>query len=153
MSKTYFCELVSGFFLNLDQTTVVIIYGRSRSIIIEKKWNFVLWLAIGLFKKVGGHITQRPIKLNKTWNFMKVGENMCQLTLTAMQSFMEIDHRWRYNSKKLSKTLYLYRKWPHIVEHVHNSHKTLLLILLIGLLILSNFASRVNAVNQIVIKY
>ncbi len=24
MSKTYFCELVSGFFLNLDQTTVVI---------------------------------------------------------------------------------------------------------------------------------
>ncbi len=30
MSKTYFCELVSGFFLNLDQTTVVIIYGRSR---------------------------------------------------------------------------------------------------------------------------
>ncbi len=37
MSKTYFCELVSGFFLNLDQTTVVIIYGCSRSIIIEKK--------------------------------------------------------------------------------------------------------------------
>ncbi len=36
MSKTYFCELVSVFFLNLDQTTVVIIYGRSRSIIIEK---------------------------------------------------------------------------------------------------------------------
>ncbi len=46
MSKTYFFELVSGFFLNLDQTTVVIIYGRSRSIIIEKKWNFVLWLAL-----------------------------------------------------------------------------------------------------------
>ncbi len=36
MSKTYFCELVSGFFYHLDQTTVVIIYGRSRSIIIEK---------------------------------------------------------------------------------------------------------------------
>ncbi len=52
MSKTYFCELVSGFFLNLDQTTVVIIYGRSRSIIIEKMWNFVLWLArISSFKK------------------------------------------------------------------------------------------------------
>ncbi len=52
MSKTYFCELVSVFFLNLDQTTVVIIYGRSRSIIIEKKWNFVLWLArISSFKK------------------------------------------------------------------------------------------------------
>ncbi len=52
MSKTYFCELVSGFFLNLDQTTVVIIYRRSRSIIIEKKWNFVIWLAIiGSLKK------------------------------------------------------------------------------------------------------
>ncbi len=52
MSKTYFCELVSGFFLNLDQTTAVIIYGLSRSIIIEKKWNFVLWLArISSFKK------------------------------------------------------------------------------------------------------
>ncbi len=36
MLKTYFCELVSVFFLNLDQTTVVIIYGRSRSIIIKK---------------------------------------------------------------------------------------------------------------------
>ncbi len=36
MSKTLFCELVSGFFLNLDQTTVVIIYGRSRLIIIKK---------------------------------------------------------------------------------------------------------------------
>ncbi len=46
MSKNYFCELVSVFFLNLNQTTVVIIYGRSRSIIIEKKWNFVLWLAL-----------------------------------------------------------------------------------------------------------
>ncbi len=66
MSKTYFCELVSGFFLNLDQTTVVIIYGRSRSIIIEKKWNFVLWLArIAHLKNGRGHINQRPIKLNK----------------------------------------------------------------------------------------
>ncbi len=37
MSKTYFCELVSGFFLSLDQTTAVIISGHSRSIIIEKK--------------------------------------------------------------------------------------------------------------------
>ncbi len=46
MSKTYFCELVPVFFLNFDQTTVVIIYGQSRSIIIEKKWNFVLWLAL-----------------------------------------------------------------------------------------------------------
>ncbi len=52
MSKTYFCELVSGFFLNLDQTTLVIIYGRSRSIIIEKMWNVVLWLVIiSSFKK------------------------------------------------------------------------------------------------------
>ncbi len=60
MSKTYFCELVSVFFLNLDQTTVVIIYGRSRSIIIEKKWNFVLWLAgISSFKKgAWSHITR-----------------------------------------------------------------------------------------------
>ncbi len=60
MSKTYFCELVSVFFLNLDQTTVVIIYGRSRSIIIEKKWNFVLWLAtISSFKKgAWSHITK-----------------------------------------------------------------------------------------------
>ncbi len=46
MSKTYFCELVSGFLLKLDQTTAVIIYGLSRSIIIKKKWNFVLWLPI-----------------------------------------------------------------------------------------------------------
>ncbi len=42
MSKTYFCELVSGFFLNLNQTTAVIISGLSRSIIIEKNLNFVL---------------------------------------------------------------------------------------------------------------
>ncbi len=64
MLKTYFCELVSGFFLNLNQTTLVIISGLSRSIIIEKKWNFVLWLAIiGSFKKVGvATQTQRPIK-------------------------------------------------------------------------------------------
>ncbi len=40
MSKTYFCELVSVFFLNLDQTTEVIIYGLSRSIIIEKILSF-----------------------------------------------------------------------------------------------------------------
>ncbi len=64
MSKTYFCELVSVFFLNLDQTTAVIISGQSRSIIIEKKWNFVLWLAIIVsFKKVSvATQTQRPIK-------------------------------------------------------------------------------------------
>ncbi len=36
MFKAYFCELVSVFFLNLDQTTLVIISGLSRSIIIEK---------------------------------------------------------------------------------------------------------------------
>ncbi len=52
MSKTYFFELVSGFFLNLDQTTALIISGHSRSIIIEKKWNFVPRLAlIGLIYK------------------------------------------------------------------------------------------------------
>ncbi len=63
MLKTYFCELVSDFFLNLDQTTAVIIYGLSRSIIIEKKWNFVLWLArISSLQR--GLVThnQRPIK-------------------------------------------------------------------------------------------
>ncbi len=44
MSKTTFATSLC-FFINLDQTTVVIIYGRSRSIIIEKMWNFVLcWL-------------------------------------------------------------------------------------------------------------
>ncbi len=61
MSKTYFCELVSGFFSQPRiQTTVVIIYGRSRSIIIEKKLNFVLWLArISSFKKgTWSHITK-----------------------------------------------------------------------------------------------
>ncbi len=64
MSNTYFCELVSGYFLILDQTTVVIIYGRSRSIIIEKKWNFVLWLAlIGSFITSGrGHINPKAYK-------------------------------------------------------------------------------------------
>ncbi len=46
MLKTYFCELVSGFLLNLDQTTAVIISGLSISIIIETKYNFVLWLSI-----------------------------------------------------------------------------------------------------------
>ncbi len=35
MSKTYFCKLVSGFFLNLNQTTAVIIYKLSKSIIIK----------------------------------------------------------------------------------------------------------------------
>ncbi len=60
MSKTYFCELVSGFLLNFDQTTAVIIYGRSRSIIIEKIWNFVLWLALIRSFKNGAwpHITK-----------------------------------------------------------------------------------------------
>ncbi len=60
MSKTYFCELVSVFFINLDQTTVVIIYGRSRSIIIEKMWNFVLLLALISSFKNGAwpHITK-----------------------------------------------------------------------------------------------
>ncbi len=46
MSKNYICELVSGFFINLNQTTAVIISGLSRSIIIEKMWNFVLWFAL-----------------------------------------------------------------------------------------------------------
>ncbi len=93
MSKTYFCELVSGFFLNLDQTTVVIIYGRSRSIIIKKKWNFVLWLArISSFKK-GDLVThnQRPIKLKQNLEtLLKLVKTCVTLTLTAMQSFMEI---------------------------------------------------------------
>ncbi len=64
MSKTYFCELVSGFFLSLDQTTAVIISGHSRSIIIEKKGKFVLLLAIiGSFKKSGrGHINPKAYK-------------------------------------------------------------------------------------------
>ncbi len=52
MLKTYFCKLVSGFSLNLDQTTAVIFSGISGSIIIKKKLKFVLWLAItGSFKK------------------------------------------------------------------------------------------------------
>ncbi len=56
MSKNLLLRTSLCFFLNLDQTTVVIIYGRSRSIIIEKKWNFVLWLArISSFKKGPGH--------------------------------------------------------------------------------------------------
>ncbi len=59
MSKTYFCELVSVFCLNLDQTTAVI-YGLSRSTIIKKKWNFVLWLALIRSFKNGAwpHITK-----------------------------------------------------------------------------------------------
>ncbi len=57
MSKTYFYELVSGFFLNLDQTTVVIIYGRSRSIIIEKSGIlFFGWLELAHLKNGPGHI-------------------------------------------------------------------------------------------------
>ncbi len=59
MSKTYFCELVSGFLLNLDQTTAVIFSGHSISIIIEKMLNFVLWLAItgSFIKDAWPHIT------------------------------------------------------------------------------------------------
>ncbi len=60
MSKTYFCELVSVFFLNLNKTTLVTISGLSRSKIIEKKWNFVLWLALISSFKNGAwpHITK-----------------------------------------------------------------------------------------------
>ncbi len=60
MSTTYFSELVSGFFLNLNQTTAVIISGLSRSIIIEKKWKFVLWLTLISSFKNGAwpHITK-----------------------------------------------------------------------------------------------
>ncbi len=62
MSKTYFCKLVSVFFLNLNQTTLVIISGLSRSIIIEEKklWKFVLWLALISSFKNGAwpHITK-----------------------------------------------------------------------------------------------
>ncbi len=60
MSKTYFCELVSVFLLSLDKTTLVIISGLSRSIIIEKKWKFVLWLALISSFKNGAwpHITK-----------------------------------------------------------------------------------------------
>ncbi len=79
MSKNYICELVSGFFINLDQTTVVIIYGRSRSIIIEKMWNFVLWLArISSFKK-GGLVThnQRPIKLKQNLETLRNWVKTC----------------------------------------------------------------------------
>ncbi len=59
MLKTYFCELVPGFSLNLDQTTAGIFSGLSRSIIIEKKLNFVLWLAItgSFIKEAWPHIT------------------------------------------------------------------------------------------------
>ncbi len=60
MSKTYFCKLVSGFFLNLESNHCNIIYGRSRSIIIEKKWEFCLWLALISSFKNGAwpHITK-----------------------------------------------------------------------------------------------
>ncbi len=90
MSKTYFYELVSVFFLNLDQTTAVIISGLSRSIIIEKKWNFVLWLArISSFTKSGrGHINPKAYKTyTKTWNFTKVGKIMCHMTLKSHAKF------------------------------------------------------------------
>ncbi len=63
MSKTYFCELVSGFLLNLDQTTAVIFSGLSRSIIIEKMLNFVLWLAItGPLGKGHGYMSPNAYK-------------------------------------------------------------------------------------------
>ena len=52
MLKTYFCELVLGFSPDQNQTTAVIFCGLSRSIIIEKMLNFVLWLALkGYFRK------------------------------------------------------------------------------------------------------
>ncbi len=63
MLKTYFCELVLGFLLSLDQTTAVILSGLSRSIIIKKILNFVLWLAVtGSLKRCVAKYTQKPIK-------------------------------------------------------------------------------------------
>ncbi len=49
------------FFLNLDQTTAVIISGLSRSIIIKKSGFCPLVSLISSFKR-GGHNIQRPIK-------------------------------------------------------------------------------------------
>ncbi len=53
--------------------------GLSRSIIIEKKWKFVLWLALISSLKMGAwpHITKEPIKPErKSKTVTKLGENM-----------------------------------------------------------------------------
>ncbi len=80
MLKTYFCELVLGFSLSLDQTTAVQFYGLSISVIIrmENLWKFVLWLAItGHLEKGSGHVYPKAYKTQtKTQNYTKLGENM-----------------------------------------------------------------------------
>ncbi len=44
MLKTYFCELVLGFLLNLDQTTTEQFSGLSRSMIIKK--NLIIYYGV-----------------------------------------------------------------------------------------------------------
>ena len=52
LSKTYFCELVPGFSPDRNQTSLGQFSGLSRSIIIEKKLNFGIWVAVtGSFRK------------------------------------------------------------------------------------------------------
>ena len=46
MRKTYFCELVLGFSTDRNQTSLGQFSGLSRSIIIEKKLNFCMWMAV-----------------------------------------------------------------------------------------------------------
>ncbi len=94
MWKTYFCELVSGFLLNLDQTTAVIFSGLSRSIIIEKMLNFALWLATTVSFKKGGVVThnQKPIKPKQKLETLPKLEKTCvRWLLTSKKSFMKIE--------------------------------------------------------------
>ncbi len=83
---------------------------------------------------------------------MKVGENMCQITLNSHAKFHgDRIHRWRYNIQNSSQKHYICIENDLTLLSMFIIHiKHYFFILLIGLLILSNFASGINAVNQIV---
>ena len=79
MLKTYFCELVLGFMLNLDQTTAVQFSGLSRLIIIKKMLNFVVWLLVTLSFREGAwpKYTQMPIKSKKNLKTLRNTVKTC----------------------------------------------------------------------------
>ena len=66
MLKTYFCKLVPGFSPDQNQTSLGQFSGLYRSIIIEKKWNFCIWLAVtGSFRQGGCQNTLKSLYILK----------------------------------------------------------------------------------------
>ncbi len=150
MSKTYFCELISVFLLNLDQNIAVIIYGLSRSIIIEKKLHFVLWFAIT--RSFIKEVCQICPKAYKTWtkiqNFTKLGENMFQMTFNKHSKF----HGDQIIGgaiivKKASKQSISKVNNIKLQQHFHNIH--LYSYHMIDFLILIDFAPRISCQSNL----